>query len=377
MGSVFTSSRAVWLSLCFLVENEWVRSPRHLVCGSTRPCWVPYIGERSTFGCELDFVHEDTRKILADPIWDTLHENNRFNLIVRQCFAQAEPKGQLKSRVKAIRVPSSRTCRVLPHAFSHITDVRHVQVEAGIHTIGEAAWQSCMRFQVVLLPSTVVCLQDGVFRRSYLFRTVLAPGCKQFGIRVFEECCSLVQIGVNSDATDQLAAQAQFRPRAFEKCTALRQISFEKTEYDPSNLTRCLPECCFLEAGIASLHLPPDFTWIGPAACEHCTRLQLVDLSRTEINEILGSTFSHCSQLQQLSLAKKLRRLGREAFLKCTSLREVHTPPTVLYIAQRAFAGCTQLCKFHKPETRTTWRGPYAETNATTRPAFGLEGADF
>ena len=35
---------------------------------------LPYIGERSTFGCELDFVHKDNRKILADPIWDTLRE---------------------------------------------------------------------------------------------------------------------------------------------------------------------------------------------------------------------------------------------------------------------------------------------------------------
>ena len=272
--------------------------------------------------------------------------------------------GQLKSRVKAIRVRSNSTGRVLPHAFSHITDVRRVQVEAGIRIIGEAAWQSCLRLQVVQLPSTVVCLQDGVFRRSYALRTVLAPGCKQFGIRVFEERCSLVQIGVNSDATNQLAPQAQFRPRAFEKCTALRQISFEKAEYDPANLTRCLPECCFLEAGIVSLYLPSDFTWIGPAACEHCARLQLVDLSRTDISEILGPTFAHCSQLLQLSHAKKLRRIGREGFLKCTSLRGVHTPPALLYIAQRAFAGRTQLCQFHKAETRTTWRGPYAETNA-------------
>ena len=141
---------------------------------------LPYIGEYSTFGCELDFVHKDTQKLLADPIWDTLRDNNCFNLIVRQCSVQAEHKGQLKNRVKAIRVPSNNMDRVLPHAFSHISDVRRVQVDAGIHTIGEAAWQSCLRLQVVKLPSTVVCLQDGVFRRSYVLRTVLAPGCKYF-----------------------------------------------------------------------------------------------------------------------------------------------------------------------------------------------------
>ena len=124
---------------------------------------LPYIGERSTFGCELDFVQKDTRKILADPIWDTLRENNRFNLIVRQCIAQAEHKGQLRSRVKAIWVPSNGTDRVVPHAFSHISDVRHVQVEAGIHTIGEAAWQSCLWLQVVHLPMTCACSARMVF----------------------------------------------------------------------------------------------------------------------------------------------------------------------------------------------------------------------
>ena len=54
MGSVSTSSRVVWLSLYFLGGNEWVRSPRHLVCGSTRPCWVscdPWCGKGSAPGC--------------------------------------------------------------------------------------------------------------------------------------------------------------------------------------------------------------------------------------------------------------------------------------------------------------------------------------
>ena len=93
--------------------------------------------------------------MLVDPIWDTLRDNNCFNLIVRQSFTEVEHNGQLKSRVKAIRVPSNSAGRILPHAFSHNTEVRHVQVEAGIRIIGEAAWRSCLRLQVVQLPNTV------------------------------------------------------------------------------------------------------------------------------------------------------------------------------------------------------------------------------
>ena len=61
----------------------------------------------------------------------------------------------------------------MPHAFSHVADVRHVHVEEGKRTASEAAWQSCLRLQIVKLPSTVICLEDGVFRRSYALRVVL------------------------------------------------------------------------------------------------------------------------------------------------------------------------------------------------------------
>ena len=110
--------------------------------------------------------------------------------------------------------------------------------------------------------------------------------------------------------------------------------------------------------------LPPDFNWVAPAACERCQQLQTVDLSRTEVIEILGSTFAHCSHVQQLSLSCNLRRIEQETFFKCTSLREVRTPPTLLYIARRALAGCAQLRAFHKTGKRTTWRGTYARANA-------------
>ena len=132
--------------------------------------------------------------------------------------------------------------------------------------------------------------------RSYVLRTVHCPGCKYFGICVFEECISLAQIGYQRAATNQLAPQAQFRPQAFEKCSALLHLDFEQTEYDPANLYRCQPECCFLEARIVSL-LPADFNWIGSAACELCKRLQSADLSRTEVSEILGSTFAYMAPL--------------------------------------------------------------------------------
>ena len=117
------------------------------------------------------------------------------SLVVRQCFVKAEHKGQLRQKAKAIHVPAEDTDRVLPNAFSYVSDVRHVRVEPSIHTVGdgESAWQSCQQLQIVKLPATVVCLQDGAFQGRYVLKMVmvLVPGCKQFGRRVFAECCFL------------------------------------------------------------------------------------------------------------------------------------------------------------------------------------------
>ena len=209
---------------------------------------LPEIGDSSTFGCELDFVCRDSQQKLVDPIWHTLRDCNCFTVISRPCFEEAEHKGQMQGDAKAMRVPFHATDRVLPQAFSHVAKIRHVQVNAGYRIVGEGAWRNCQHLQIVHLRSTVISLQTRVFWRCYALRKVLAPGCKQFGIQVFEECCSLVQIGTSEGTANQLAPQAELMPRAFEKCTALRQLDLEKSEYNPASLTRCLPECCFLQA---------------------------------------------------------------------------------------------------------------------------------
>ena len=119
---------------------------------------LPYLGSNSTFGCELQFVQKDTHEVLADPIQSTLRAGQGFYALARQCFVEAVHKGQLKEEAKAIRVPLGRNDKIPPQAFSFHTEVRHVLVENGIRIVGEAAWRSCQRLQVVHLPDTVVSL---------------------------------------------------------------------------------------------------------------------------------------------------------------------------------------------------------------------------
>ena len=267
---------------------------------------LPKLGGSSAFGCSLSFVCRDTQEKLMDPIWRTLRDHNSFTVISRPCFEEAEHKGQLQGDAIAIRVPHRTTDRVLPLAFAYEREGRHVQLDEGLRIVGEAAWRNCQQLQIVHLASAVICLQMRVFRRCYALRTVVAPGCRQFGVQAFEECCSLIHIGVSVGGINKLAPQAELMAQAFQKCTALQHIDMERTEYSPARPTRILPERCFFEAGLTSLSLPRDFTWIGPAACEGCRQLQRVDLSHSWVTEIMGAAFAYCKSLQHLLLPPNL-----------------------------------------------------------------------
>ena len=65
--------------------------------------------------------------------------------------------------------------------------------------------QSCVSCGPIAIP----VLQARVFSRCFALRRVLAPGCREFGAQVFEECVALLQVGMNNNTVNQLAPQAE------------------------------------------------------------------------------------------------------------------------------------------------------------------------
>ena len=76
-------------------------------------------------------------------------------------------------------------------AFAGVPRLRHVSIESGIRLIGPEAWHSCRQLRIVKLPSTVVGISDNAFRSGKLLNSVTAPGCREFGYKAFDACCSL------------------------------------------------------------------------------------------------------------------------------------------------------------------------------------------
>ena len=143
-------------------------------------------------------------------IRSTLRDNHCFFVVARQCFVDVAQKDTAKPNECHLARLIEFCLKLFPSTRNFHTEVRHVQVEAGIRVVGEAAWRSCQRLQVVHLPDTVVCLRHGAFRRCYLLCAVMAPECKQFGVKVFEARCSLTQIGVTQHTSYQFVPAARF-----------------------------------------------------------------------------------------------------------------------------------------------------------------------
>ena len=316
--------------------------------------FLPSVTNLDVFGCEVDLVRIDTQQPLRDPIRDTLKHHSRFQVIVRPCVEVGHNIWHFQNDnrpgyPKAVLVPANDLGAIPDSAFYAAPTIRHVEVAQGLHTIGAVAWQSCQQLQIVKLPPSVVCLKDGALQGCYALTQVIAPGCVQFGRRVFAECCSLGSIGVSEEAENELVPGAQISPYAFESCLALSAVTFAVSK---DVFTQALPEGNLCGSGIERLQLPPDF--------KHLVQVNLIC---TDISSIWGSTFSYCAHLVDIWLPPKLRRIGKETFLSCASLKEVYIPPALHYFAHRAFFGCEQLTRFIKSDEPSTWRGPYAESS--------------
>ena len=110
-------------------------------------------------------------------------------------------------------------------------------------------------------------------------------------------------------------------------------------EPDAAHPNRCLPDCCFLEAGIVALALPTDFNRIGSTACASRQQLQTVDPPQAEDHGI---------------------RILPQVYLSTGGFHS----SSLLYMARCAFAGSTQFRAICKQRKSKTWRGTYARPNA-------------
>ena len=170
---------------------------------------------------------------------------------------------------KAIRVPVSESGILEAKAFHSTTRVRHACLDVGFTATSPQEWRYCHSLRIVKLLDTVVTLGYAVFQGCYSLQVAEMPGCVEFGVRVFSECCAKESVGNIVDRGCHLAIGAIISQYAFEECAKLAHPSLPhvRAVVDSGTLT-------FLQARVLlckrhpAVELGKDTNHIGHRALE-------------------------------------------------------------------------------------------------------------
>lgn len=92
----------------------------------------------------------------------------------------------------------------------------------------------------------------------------------------------------------------------------------------------------FANSSISSINFPSTLTDIGEAAFYECTNLTEIDLSKTQITQILSECFAF-SSVSKLILPNSIISIGSQAFLRCPNLKNIALPYGTNTIGNEAF----------------------------------------
>jgi len=100
------------------------------------------------------------------------------------------------------------------------------------------------------------------------------------------------------------------------------------------------------ETALASMHnikeikLPNSVKKIENGAFMDCGKLEKIP---STVNELPNNIFSGCEKIEQITLPKKLKKIGAYAFYKCKRLKQITIPKTVTMLDSQAFVDCLSL----------------------------------
>ena len=215
--------------------------------------------------------------------------------------------------------------------------------DAQVSVIPENALLDKKVLMSIKLPESLLRIEQGAFRgcSSLAGTLTLSTGLNFIGYGAFQGCNSLEKVELN----DNLAVIQGF---AFEGCSSLAQELTLPKDF------QSLGESAF--ANCTSLYGTVKFNngfymFMGTegygssaGSCfSNCSKIETVDMSLTDLDEIPYATFRGCTSLNTVLLPPLLDRIDDSAFADCSSLNGIEFPDLLRVINQGAFQNCTSL----------------------------------
>ncbi len=199
-----------------------------------------------------------------------------------------------------------------------MSDIKHIIIEDGVTSIGDAAFIAVNAYDVSI-PDSVKSIGYVAFANcNYLSSIDLGDG-----IETIESCAFLLAIAL--EAITLPASLKDIESSAFSGCSSLKNIV-----------------------------IPDSVTSIGDSVFDSCSSLASVTIG-SGVTSIGNYAFSSCSSLTDITIPDSVTSIGASAFFNCTALESVTIGSGVTSIGNKAFYGCSSLTGVTYNSTKEQW----------------------
>ena len=247
--------------------------------------------------------------------------------------------------------------------------IRTVEIEAGVTSIGNSAFSGCSGLTNVTISGSVTSIGGSTFSGCSGLTSVTIPesvtsirnsafyGC---GIRrvdylgtIASWCAIQFESGGQPFASNPNGGQLYIGGQLItdvvipEEITSIENYTFagvkDLTSVIISDGVTSIGDSAFSGcSGLTSVEIPGSVTRIGDSAFSGCSSLTNVDIP-AEVTFIGSSAFYQCRNLTSITIPSGITSIGGAAFFFCSKLTSVSIPEGVVSIGASAFGYCASL----------------------------------
>ena len=240
--------------------------------------------------------------------------------------------------------------RIPNWCFSEDTELINIEFNhnSELKSIGEYAFNGCIKLSSVTFPETVTTYEKGAFQGCTGFTSFTIPATvTNIGDHVFNKCTGLTKLeledgtetltlGYGSDSGDKdKAGKGLFYDCPLNSVYVGRPLSYNSyTRYGHSPFA-------FITS-LKDFQMGEAVVTIGSQHLRGCTGIESLVIPN-KVTSIELSAFYGCSGLRSITLSPSIETIGNYVFYGCTSLSEMRIPASVTSIGNYVFGSCTSL----------------------------------